>query len=120
MKKIFAIILSSLLICTLAACDIDISTDKGDKPQDGIVTESTDQNNSSTATDKLLTREEAIEIALDHAGFKENEVVNLTAELDKDISISEWEIEFDKGGYEYSYDIDAASGEITKNEKEID
>ena len=82
--------------------------------------ESVDTNASSNTVAELKTREEAIEIALNHAGFKQNEVINLTAELDREMAWSEWEVEFDKDNYEYSYEINATTGEIIKNNKEID
>ena len=33
---------------------------------------------------------------------------------------SEWEVDFDKDNFEYSYEINATTGEIIKNDKEID
>lgn len=123
MKKLLSLILSLGLILTLSACDMNMgSTASGDKSgvslssQQSFVSETV----SSDADSKLLTREEVIDIALKHAGFKESEVLNLTAELDREMTHSEWEVDFDKDNFEYSYDINATTGEIIKNDKEID
>ncbi len=132
MKKILALISSTLIILSLSACDFALKNNENTNQalqnssikSDGLTSDSQPsslaENNSSTTIGKLLTREEAIEIALDHAGFNEKDVINLTAELDKETSWSEWEIEFDKDNYEYSYNIDASTGKIIKNNKEID
>ena len=41
-------------------------------------------------------------------------------EIDYDRDDNKYEVEFKSGGYEYSYDINAATGEILKSEKERD
>lgn len=127
MKKLLAVIFTLCLVLTLSACDLDFDDMAENKtPANGVSSESVigqesfDTNASSNTVAKLKTREEAIEIALNHAGFKQNEVINLTAELDREMAWSEWEVEFDKDNYEYSYEINATTGEIIKNNKEID
>ena len=120
MKKILSLILSLGFVLSLSACDMGktVSEMKSDmsKPSEPSVTSSDKASNLTGA----LTREEAIQIALNHAGFMQTDVLNLTAELDKELTHSEWEIEFDKDNYEYSYEIDAYSGDIIKSEKEND
>ncbi len=69
---------------------------------------------------KELTAEEAKAIALSHAGLKEEEVTGLVTKYDKDDGVTEWEVDFRKGDYEYDYDIDAKTGKILKSEKEKD
>lgn len=127
MKKLLAVIFTLGLVLTLSACDLDFDDMAENKtPANGVSSESVigqesvDTNASSNTVAELKTREEAIEIALNHAGFKQNEVINLTAELDREMAWSEWEVEFDKDNYEYSYEINATTGEIIKNNKEID
>lgn len=123
MKKTLYLILSIGFVLALSACDMNMgSITNGDKSgvslssQQSFVSETV----SSDADSKLITREEAIDIALKHAGFKQSEVINLTAELDREMTHSEWEVDFDKDNFEYSYDINATTGEIIKNDKEID
>ncbi len=76
--------------------------------------------NAGAPAATTITREQAIAIALQHAGLAEKDVINLTAEYDKERIGDEWDVEFDQGRHEYSYEINAATGEIIKWEKEID
>lgn len=114
MKKILSLILSLGFVLSLSACDIGATVSDMTRTSKPSITSS---DNASNLTGSL-TREEAIQIALKHAGFMQSDVLNLTAELDKEFTHSEWEIEFDKDNYEYSYEIDAYSGDIIKTEKE--
>ncbi len=69
---------------------------------------------------ETLTREEAIAIALKHAGLEESQVRHLHAEKDYDHGKLEYEVDFHYDRWEYDYDIDAATGAILKWDKEID
>ena len=71
----------------------------------------------SAPTGEKLTKEEAKEIALKHAGVEASRV---EVELDKDNGVYKYEIEFRAGGYEYDYEVEAYTGEILKSEKEFD
>lgn len=62
----------------------------------------------------------AKEAALTHAGLSEGDIRKYKAELDYENGVRVYEIEFKWGEYEYSYDIDAATGAVVKSEKEID
>ena len=65
-----------------------------------------------------LTVEQAKEIALEHAGVAAEDARWDEREYDIDNGQHLYELEFKAGGMEYSYDIDALSGEIKKAEKE--
>ena len=67
-----------------------------------------------------IGEERAIEIALSHAGFIRGEVTELKAELDDDDGLYEYEVEFNVGNMEYSYDINAQTGAILFYEAEKD
>ena len=67
-----------------------------------------------------IGRQAAIRTALAHAGFGEQDVRKLKCELDREDGIMVYEIEFEKGGFEYDYEIDARSGAILKSKKERD
>lgn len=69
---------------------------------------------------KELTKEEAIAIALKHAGLTEADVSRLEAKPDRDDSITEWEIDFRSGDHEYDYTVHAETGEILEWDKEYD
>ena len=67
----------------------------------------------------------AKQIALDHAGFRENEVIFSKAKFDKekddnDDDGPEYEIEFYKDNMEYEYEIDALTGKINESSAEPD
>jgi uncharacterized membrane protein YkoI len=71
-------------------------------------------------TDKLLTREEATAIALEHAGLTPEQVLCLKAHKDREKGIPVWEVEFHFEEMEYDYEIHAGTGEVLKAEKERD
>lgn len=59
-------------------------------------------------------------IALNHAGVSENKVYDMEIELDEEDGMLVYEVEFKSGGMEYSYEINAATGAIVKQETEPD
>ncbi len=67
-----------------------------------------------------LTEEEAVAIALAHAGLTEEQVTRLRVEKDIDRGITLYEIDFDYGGYEYEYEIRVSDGKILKQELDWD
>ena len=69
---------------------------------------------------KSLSRDEAINKALQKAGVKRADVRDLEAELDRERGGIYWEVDFESGKLEYSYDINAETGEVVKVEREID
>ena len=60
----------------------------------------------------LIGKDKAKSIALKHAGFSANDVTGLQVEYDKDDGIPVYEVEFDKGHKEYSYEIHGETGKI--------
>ena len=75
---------------------------------------------TSATTEKQLTRDEARDIALKHAGLKLSEVRDLEVELDRDGGTLHYDVDFEKDQYDYEYEIDAKTGKILKSRKEID
>ena len=67
-----------------------------------------------------VTRQEAINAALERAGLSQNNVHDLECSKDTENGIPVWEVEFDHGGYNYEYDIDIRTGAILKSKKERD
>ena len=74
----------------------------------------------STAGGNYISAEEAKSIALKHAGVSESDLIGYSDDLDSDYGIMHYDVEFKAGGYEYDYEINAATGDIIKNEKERD
>ena len=66
----------------------------------------------ASAPDNLITKEQAKEIALDHAGYDEAQVRFSKAKLDIDDGRYEYEGKAYLDGYEYEFEINAASGVI--------
>ncbi|HLR91800.1 MAG TPA: PepSY domain-containing protein, partial [Atopostipes sp.] len=67
-----------------------------------------------------ISKDEAINIALNHAGLKRNQVSFDDIELDDDDGRLIWEIEFESGDWEFEYDIDAYTKNILDFEKDLD
>lgn len=67
-----------------------------------------------------LTKDEALTIALNHAGLTKTQISRLEREFDWDDGCPEWSIEFSCNGYEYSYEIHAESGAVLEWDKEWD
>lgn len=65
-----------------------------------------------------MTGNEAIEYALRYAGLGMDDVTDLSCEREDDRDIWCYEVEFDAGGYEYHYLIDAVTGKLLQIEKE--
>ena len=74
----------------------------------------------SPAEPSYIGVESAKQIALDHAGLSASEVYDLEAELDRERGVIVYDVSFDSSGYDYDYEIDAASGEILRSDKERD
>ena len=68
-----------------------------------------------------LTKDEALEKALQHANLRRDQVDFVKkVELDYEHGRKIYEVTFYKDGYEYEYDIDAESGKVLKFEKDLD
>ena len=65
-----------------------------------------------------IGQEKAFDIALAHAGFTRAQVVGLWAKQDYENGVLVYEVEFYVGATEYEYDINAATGEIVKWDKD--
>ena len=107
MKRIFILLLAVVLTFSLSACG-----NIGRRDNDGMI--------SPVDNEEMISRDRAIELALDNAGVTLEEVRDLEAELDRERGGVFWEVDFESGGYEYSYDIDSKTGEVTKVERDFD
>ncbi len=73
-----------------------------------------------TAPDGAISREEALEIAYADAGVSAENVRRPEIELDKEGKLYVYEIEFKSGTREYEYTINAMTGKIIERESERD
>ena len=67
-----------------------------------------------------VNRKEAIDIAVEKAGVARSAIRDLDIELDVERGVAVWEIDFEHGSMEYSYDVNADTGVITHVERERD
>lgn len=67
-----------------------------------------------------LTEEQATQIALADAGLTADQVTRLKVEKDRDDGVWEYEIEFQKDGMEYDYEIRISDGKILQRDIEWD
>lgn len=108
--KLLLIALLALSVLVLAGCDDDY-----DRPA-----APTSEVSKEAAADNTITEEEAIQIALDHAGLTEEQVTGLHAHLDRDDGRDYYEVEFWQDRYEYSYEIHPETGAILDYDKDFD
>ena len=123
MKKIFAIMLSLIFAVSLSACGFSSDNNADSKAKsnimsDSIISSQMSDTIDSNTTETLITRDRAIEIALKEAGLKREDVYDLEADLDREQNGTYWEVDFDSGNYEYSYDIDAKTEKIANSHRE--
>lgn len=80
------------------------------------------KTNQTTSTQKTqpISRDEAKNIALKHAGLSVSQVRDLEVELDRDDGKLHYDVDFEAGGYDYDYEIDATTGKILRSQKEKD
>ena len=62
----------------------------------------------------------AQDIALRHAGLKSGDITAYECALDREDGITVYAIEFKSGGFEYSYEINAATGAVIESDKDRD
>lgn len=85
-----------------------------------VKTKKSSSSSSSNTASKAIDASKAASIALNHAGLKKSQVRDFSCELDVENGVKVYEVDFDYGKYEYSYDIEASSGKILHREKERD
>ncbi len=74
----------------------------------------------SASEKAYIGEEKAKEAAFAHAGVSGQDITFYEMDMDLEKGVMVYEIEFKCGGFEYEYDIDAQTGDIIKNKKEID
>lgn len=86
--------------------------------EDVLSTDHHSHSEHAHLTDSHIGHEAAKAAALEHAGVAAADAVNMQCELDEDDGVPVYEIEFDAGSYEYSYEIHAETGAVREREKE--
>ena len=96
---------------------------KSEKEADDDASKSTSKPASSTGTKpaaSVIGEAKAKTAALNHAGVSATAIREYECQLDTEDGVKVYEIEFKAGGYEYDYEINAATGAVLKGEKELD
>lgn len=105
-----------------SSTDKPVTNENNEKPDDKpVVQENSGEGNvNQNVGSAKITKEEAENIALEHAGLAADQVRFDHTEYDGDDRYPEYEIEFYHDGWEYQYEVHAETGEILKSEKEWD
>lgn len=74
----------------------------------------------ASSKNSLISKSEAISIALKRAGVAKNKAIDLSCELDKEKNVYVYEVDFEYGRYDYEYVINAKTGKVLRAQKEID
>lgn len=81
-------------------------------------TESTEETTTTDTTSSVISEDEALTIALNHAELESSDVTRVTIKQDMEHGTSVYEVEFYYNGYEYDYEIVMSTGEIISHSKE--
>ena len=99
--------------------DVNGNVLKSEKEKDDDVPASQKPAAKPTAdAESLIGKEKAKQIALDHAGVNASDAKAVECELDRENGKAVYEVEFDSGEYEYSYEINGSNGKVISHEKE--
>lgn len=75
-------------------------------------------SSKSNQFDTKISRDKAIEIALNSAGINKDNAFDFDVELDRELGVTVWDIDFETMDMEYSYEINAETGKIVRQNKE--
>lgn len=109
MKKITQVLNSPLKIAAFAVCVVLII---------GIIAFASITVGANVNANKTIGMEKGVAVALADAGFKTEEVTNLTAHYDSEDGVAVYEIDFTANGYEYDYVVKASDGKIIEAQRE--
>ena len=77
------------------------------------------QTPDAAAEIKQITKEDAVSIALKHAGLTEDQIIRLHTQFGYDDGHPEYDVDFLYDGMEYDYEIHAETGKILHSECEL-
>lgn len=99
--------------------DLDDDDDPNDDDSDDNAT-NTGTQTGENGSDRRITSEAARKAALSHAGVDAQSIRDYDSELEWENGILIYDIDFESGDYDYSYEVNALTGEIVKSDKELD
>ena len=95
----------------------DDDDDDADDDDDEVEASATEAKESKAGG---ISEDQALDIALKHAGIAKKDTSNVKVNREMDDGIDKYEIEFHVGNKEYSYDINAKTGDILESDSEVD
>lgn len=102
------------------ACSGDVLRHEKEHHDDDRHDDHHDGHHSTQSSQSVIGDAAAKNAALTHAGISAAQAAQLECKLETENGITFYEVEFKCGGYEYDYEIDAASGAVLRSSKEID
>lgn len=109
MKKFTQALNSPKKIAAFVVCVILIA---------GAVGFATVKVGANVNANKTIGMEKGVAVALADAGFKAEDVTNLTSHYDSDDGVAVYEVEFVANGFEYDYTVKASDGKIIEAQRE--
>ena len=114
MKKIALLLTVVLLLTVFAGCQL------ADIGLPGSADATTEPEPSKVAVELPLTKQTAVQIALEHAGVANEEVVHLHTRLDTHTDVNHYDVDFRHGNFTYEYELNEQTGEVLLYEREYE
>ena len=132
MKKKLLVFMVITTLMIMAGCSSTPAEDQTADDQQATATEEVQEDTAADTTQaepaadatqadaaaEGISEQEAKEIALNHAGFKESDVEFTKVNKEMDDGVWQYEIEFVAGEMEYDYDINAETGDVMSFDSE--
>ena len=96
----------------------EIAVPKAERPVSTATEPTTVTAQPADAAAGSITKEGAEQIALDHVGLTRDQISRLRTEYDIDDGITQYDVEFISGDWEYEFEIHAENGKILSFDKD--
>ena len=120
MKKLTALLTVLALLLVFAGCQLADGGTQADANKPTAGTTVPVGTTAPTASELPLTKQAAIDLAMEHAGVTNDTVQHLHVRQDTDNGVVHYDVDFRNGEYYYAYEISERTGEILKLETEHD
>lgn len=124
MKMLITLLLSVLLLLGLSGCGVLTVARQLDAAEEAVENQLDMAENAlesaiqTAAPGAAITKEQAQEIALEHAGFTADQVKYLRADYEIDDGVPQYEVQFHQDHWEYDYEINAETGDIQSYDRD--
>ncbi len=105
---------------TTTAMQTTTTTADNDLTGSSTTDANSNNNGNNNGASSAITAEQAQQFALDAAGLTANDVTGLRAELERDDGRVYYDVQFYVGNTEYDYDIDANTGAVLEQDRDIE